>query len=509
MAEDGARAGLDLTDRLVRVLAGSGIARAACAPAEAAGQSVEAGRSGAGGRLGQEGAGAGLPDGAGDSPAGSGLSAGGAGQGSGAVPAGAGLPDGASVRREREAAFDQRGQAGDFGAMEYMRRYAGKHYHTRVSLPWCNSLLMVAVPVWQDLPAGLQARREDPAWGLVARYAWGRDYHKVVGKVLQDLCRRLDAVFPGEQWKPWVDAHPLDEVFFAQASGLGFRGRHGLCIAGDLGTWFALGVVATTLVIPAGLVFAAGGPASGPGAPAAAVVAPGRAEGIPAEAGPGPEAPAGTGQTAGCGTHSGTAGPPAADSHQRQPPAAPRGCPPGCRACVRACPTGAIIDSPQGWRIEPTRCISYLTMELKADIPPDLRPAMGRRIFGCDTCQEACPLARRALRATQPDFLSHKAGPALELAEVLGLPPDRDAFVARFGGSPVVRAGRDALVRNACVAAANAGQTGLVPLLEQLVRQEPDGMVGRHARWALDQLAGPDAGGPAAAVADWKEVGDD
>lgn len=338
-------------------------------------------------------------------------------------------PAARALREEKEALFTARGQEGAFGDMDYLTRYGGLHYHPERVLPWARSLVLVAMPVWQDLPPDREEGRRDLARGLVARYAWGRDYHKVMGSALKDLCARAGEAFPGSTWKPWVDAHPLDEVFFAVEAGLGWRGRHGLCIVPGLGTWHALGLVATDLALPAG-------------------------------------------------------------PFRRVPEngSAALSCPQGCRACVKACPAGALQETPEGWRADPALCVSYLSMELKGDIPDTSWAAMGRRVFGCDACQEACPMGKSPLPTREPGFMEHRAGSSLAIADLLSL-KDHEDCTDRFAGSPLMRAGRDALVRNACVAAAAGGCRELLPRLREL-SGEP-GLAGRHARKACRILGDP------------------
>jgi epoxyqueuosine reductase len=172
-------------------------------------------------------------------------------------------------------------------------------------------------------------------------------------------------------------------------------------------------------------------------------------------------------------------------------------CPSGCRKCIAVCPTGALLGP---HRIDASRCISYLTIEHKGSIPEELRPKIGNWLFGCDLCQEVCPLNVRAEVTEVTDFVRVKAGESVELRAVLELRDDEDAR-ARFAGSPLLRAGRRGLVRNACVVAANngaaeapavAGATaaalGLLPVLRRLAG-DADPVVAEHARWAVQRLA--------------------
>jgi epoxyqueuosine reductase len=146
------------------------------------------------------------------------------------------------------------------------------------------------------------------------------------------------------------------------------------------------------------------------------------------------------------------------------------------------CPTGA-LDA-EG-RIDARKCISYLTIEHRGPIDDDLKPKVGAWLFGCDLCQEVCPFNLKAPLAVEPQFLRWKAGPELDLASVLGL--DAPTFTAQFGGSPVHRTGRDGLVRNACLVAANTGRTELLGRIAAL-GADPDAGVADAARWAFNQM---------------------
>jgi epoxyqueuosine reductase len=122
--------------------------------------------------------------------------------------------------------------------------------------------------------------------------------------------------------------------------------------------------------------------------------------------------------------------------------------PPRCGTCTRcldACPTGALVAP---YVLDARRCISYLTIESRGDIPPDLRARLGDWVYGCDVCQEVCPWNRFARPTAVADFLPvspDRAAPPL--ADLLSL--DEEAFRRRFGGSPIARIGRERLQRNA------------------------------------------------------------
>lgn len=163
-------------------------------------------------------------------------------------------------------------------------------------------------------------------------------------------------------------------------------------------------------------------------------------------------------------------------------PAAKR-CGSGCTYCIDVCPTRAIVAP---YQLDARRCISYLTIEHRGPVPAELRPAIGDWLFGCDLCQEVCPWTVRAQATAEPDLLTWRAGSSQALAPLLALRTHAD-LTARFAGSPLMRAGRDRLVRNACTVAGNRGARELLPQLRGLTR-DPDRGVAEHARWAVARI---------------------
>ncbi len=158
-----------------------------------------------------------------------------------------------------------------------------------------------------------------------------------------------------------------------------------------------------------------------------------------------------------------------------------------CILCIPACPTDAIIAP---YVIDNRKCISFLTIELRGPIPTDLRPLMGDWVFGCDICQDVCPVNRKAQSSRESDFKKRHDFDAPELIPLLSL--DEEGFRERFNGSPIRRAKREGLQRNVCVALGNIGDTAAVPALAKTLR-EADAMVRLHAAWALGRIGGPEA----------------
>jgi epoxyqueuosine reductase len=315
---------------------------------------------------------------------------------------------------EPEAEYRRWLASGCAGTMAWLGRHAELKFHPERLLPGCRSVLVAGLNYYQR-----PARPPAPLEARVARYAWGRDYHRLLGKRLRKILRALRERFPADRFRAFTDATPLAERHYAERAGVGFAGRNALLISAQYGSWFLLGEILCTREFPA----------------------------------------------------SGPAG------------AAHGACPRSCRRCIEVCPTGALLGP---HRIDASRCISYLTIEHKGSIPEELRPRIGNWLFGCDLCQEVCPLNVRAQVTRETDFLRLKAGDLVTLRSILELQDEQQAR-ARFAGSPLLRAGRSGLVRNACVVAANNGARELLPLLRRLAR-DADPVVAEHALWAVRRL---------------------
>ena len=150
-----------------------------------------------------------------------------------------------------------------------------------------------------------------------------------------------------------------------------------------------------------------------------------------------------------------------------------------CTRCIDACPTDCILPNRT---IDATRCISYLTIELKAEIPTELREKIGNWVFGCDICQMVCPWNRFA---GQGDPALGNDQPSYELSDELAISPQE--FNRRFKGSPIKRAKRRGYLRNVAVALGNTGDMHILPVLQNAVNHE-EPMVREHAKWAIDKI---------------------
>jgi epoxyqueuosine reductase len=165
------------------------------------------------------------------------------------------------------------------------------------------------------------------------------------------------------------------------------------------------------------------------------------------------------------------------------PPSPPRagGCG-SCTRCLTACPTDAF---PAPYRLDATRCLSYLTIEHKGPIALEFRAAMGNRIYGCDDCLAVCPWNRFAAAASEAKLQARQDLIAPRLAELAAL--DDAAFRALFVGSPVKRIGRDRFVRNVAIAIGNSADAALLPSARALAA-DADPVVADAGAWACERL---------------------
>jgi epoxyqueuosine reductase len=322
---------------------------------------------------------------------------------------------------------------GRHGSMHYLAREDA--VERRLDPAGFRTAVVVALNYYTPSDEG------DASRGIIARYARGRDYHKVIKSKLMALLRALEAELGRELplARAYVDTGPVLERELAQRAGLGWFGRSTMLLHPKRGSYFFLGSLLLEIELPADAPFTA--------------------------------------------DHCGT-----------------------CNACVDACPTGALLgrDDNGAPVMDATRCISYLTIENRGEIPRDLRASIGNRVFGCDICQEVCPFTGKFSRpASEPDFAPRPGMISPSLVELMRLSPEAwDEFTR---GSPVRRARREGLLRNVAVALGNWGSEEAVPpLLEALSDSEP--LVRGHAAWALGEIPSPSA---SAALAERLSVEDD
>ncbi len=153
-----------------------------------------------------------------------------------------------------------------------------------------------------------------------------------------------------------------------------------------------------------------------------------------------------------------------------------------CTACLDACPTAAFVKPGV---LDSRRCISYLTIELKGNVPADLRRGLGDWVFGCDICQEVCPWNRKAPAATDAALRPRPELESLDLIELLGLSDEE--FRRRFRGTALTRSRRRGLLRSAALVLGNTGDARALPALRRAL-EDAEPLVREAAAWAITEI---------------------
>lgn len=159
-----------------------------------------------------------------------------------------------------------------------------------------------------------------------------------------------------------------------------------------------------------------------------------------------------------------------------------------CVICIEECPTEAIVAP---YVINNTKCISFLTIELRGSIPIPLRHLMGEWIFGCDICQDVCPVNRKAVVSLDPNFSRLHNVSTMDLISLLDL--SESEFNTMFKGTAIRRAKFAGFQRNICVALGNIGDQATVPVLSKVIESDCPDLVRSHAAWALGQIGSSQA----------------
>lgn len=153
-----------------------------------------------------------------------------------------------------------------------------------------------------------------------------------------------------------------------------------------------------------------------------------------------------------------------------------------CTRCIDVCPTQAIIGP---YQLDARRCISYLTIELKGDIPESLRPLIGNRVYGCDDCQLVCPWNKFAKVTQEADFAVRNGLDDVSLIELFQW--SKEEFELKLAGSPIRRIGYEQWLRNLAVGLGNAPSSPAVIQALQARSNDPSPLVREHVQWALRQ----------------------
>ncbi len=305
-----------------------------------------------------------------------------------------------------------RGYAGD---MRYLHRSAERRADVRAVMPSARSVIALATLYNTDRPYSTEVA--DPSTALIARYAWGDDYHSILQQRMDALVAWMREASGREfEARAYVDTGPVQERVYAQHAGLGWIGKNTCVINPGIGSWLFLSEIICSLLLE-------------------------------------PDAPA----LDQCGT---------------------------CRLCLDSCPTGAIVDP---YVVDATRCLSYLTIELKGTMPIEDRESIGRHAYGCDICQEVCPWN------AQPAGPDEAGSPWLPRTPFDGRSigdlwrtPDAE-LRASLKNSAMSRAGLLRLRRNVAVCAGATGDADALSALRDV--HEPtcdDPIVAEHIHWALE-----------------------
>ncbi len=278
------------------------------------------------------------------------------------------------------------------GEMAYLARSADKRADVRRVVPDARSIIVTGTIYNTGRPYSTECADREAA--LIARYAWGDDYHDVLKARLDALVEWMREASPEPfDARAYVDTGPVQERVYAQYAGLGWIGKNTCLINAELGSWLFLSEVICTLPLEA-------------------------------------DQPV----LDQCGS---------------------------CTLCLEACPTGAIVEPHV---LDATRCLSYLTIELRGSIPDEHRAALGNRIYGCDVCQDVCPYNQTAPRSSDPAW---QPRPALDLPKLVELWQTPDAQLRQtIKGSAMTRAKLTGLRRNLAVAIRNSGDPAAIAVLD-------------------------------------------
>jgi epoxyqueuosine reductase len=259
---------------------------------------------------------------------------------------------------------------GNHGKMAYLENHFDKRLDPRLLVEGSKSVISLSYNYFTE------AEQKDPLAPKISKYAFGRDYHKVIKKKLKELVKRLQEEIGSFNGRCFVDSAPVMERDWAKRSGLGWIGKHTLLLSKQKGSYFFLAEIVCDLDLKYD---------------------------HPVQ------------------DHCGS-----------------------CTACIDACPTNAISES--GYVLDATKCISYLTIELKEELPTLFRGQMQNWMFGCDICQDVCPWNRFAHQHDEEEF--EPRDKLLDLKKEEWLDLSKEVFDELFKGSAVKRTKYEGLMRN-------------------------------------------------------------
>jgi epoxyqueuosine reductase len=316
--------------------------------------------------------------------------------------------------------------SGYHGDMGWMERTAAKRMDPGLVLEGARSAIVLGVDYHRRAGEAPPGEPGGPVW---AKYSLYRDYHDSLGPALERAGAVIEEMYGAApaDYRYYVDTGPVLERAWAALSGMGFVGKNSMLISRTHGNWLLLASILTRLDLEAD--------------------APLRGRGDPGSVG------------LLCGK---------------------------CTRCMDACPTQAF---PKPGVVDARRCISYQTIENKGIIPAELRPAIGNRVYGCDTCLDVCPWNRFAREGRRMILSARGDIEAIGVRELLEMTPERFAEV--FRGTAIKRVKHAGILRNACVVAGNSADSSLLePLIRLASHASP--VVRAHAVWAARRLGGGD-----------------
>lgn len=293
---------------------------------------------------------------------------------------------GASASSRSAEVFERWIGGGKHAEMKYLSGGAPKRKNPALLLQGAKSVVSVAANYYSREKALWNREAAREGRGEAAMYAHGRDYHDVLGEMLSDLRRRLEALFPGIAARGVVDTEPISERDFAAQSGIAWLGKNTCAISPEYGSWILLGELITDLPLV-------------PDTPL---------EGL-------------------CGR---------------------------CTRCIDSCPTGALSE----YVLDANKCISYLTVEKRGDIPAEFRRPIGRNLFGCDECQRVCPFNKVAGESVVLPA-GERNGIVKMALEDLRIIPDEE-FRELSRGTAIARCKSSGIRRNAGIVCENIGRGG-------------------------------------------------
>ncbi|MBX7149346.1 tRNA epoxyqueuosine(34) reductase QueG [bacterium] len=280
------------------------------------------------------------------------------------------------------AFFDEWLGKGYDAGMTYLKRGRDRRANPDLILPGVKSLIVCGLTYHTNYPFSIESTEEGRGW--ISRYAWGDDYHEVMGEMLQKLEAEIIKLAPHAQTKSYVDTGAILERSYAESAGLGWIGKNTCLINTKKGSFFFIGEILTTLELESDV----------------------------------PDI-----------DHCGK-----------------------CTRCIDACPTQAL----KPYELDSHKCISYLTIEHRGDMPSNMASQLGHHLVGCDICQDVCPWNAKAPVTDNHHFKPRPGllGPSIQELKAM----DEESFKTRFHNSPIKRLKYAGLKRNLALAASRPKQ---------------------------------------------------